>query len=552
MVLDLDDPSREVASPLTASRLSSLLLAAPPFPYVSMGLSLLFHGVVLAIFMLSPLRGRTRSQIDLEHEKVTFYRLSEGFPDISPLLREPTTPVQKSGDNVKPDQLPQFRSESELAIDPKETVPSTQVLDQPDFPRVTSLPKLELPNILLNRPKAEPGEEPVSVSEKIDRDISQELKQRMADMARSELKVSDPFPMEPSPTLGDFSLQNHSTAFTGDSNLNLPPPIEPSVVSPQVSQLDGQLKSFGQKASLFVAPPVDDPKVNGEVKQLPAPNGANTLIYSSDPKLPKGELRIPKATSSGSINASPHGGTGSGAGTGSPEFGRASIAIPGVSIKNKVPVVPSVNGVGVVQAPKPIPPLEPPKEEEKPQPATPKPLGLPLHKALKIPSFDEGRASLPPESPLEEIGRQGLEVYTTSINAPNFTSKRGSWIFRFAELAPTVSSSKPDSASQEEPSRVGRLTAPVATVKVDPRYPPEVMREKVEGVVVLYAVLLKNGTVDPGSVRLIRKLDSRLELSAKEALIAWKFKPSQKNGQPVDIQAEITIPFYFRKDPLYQ
>jgi len=79
-----------------------------------------------------------------------------------------------------------------------------------------------------------------------------------------------------------------------------------------------------------------------------------------------------------------------------------------------------------------------------------------------------------------------------------------------------------------------------------------VIREKVEGVVVLYAVLRKDGTVDPESVRLIRKLDSRLELSAKEALIAWKFKPSQKNGQPVDIQAEITIPFYFRKDPLYQ
>ena len=96
------------------------------------------------------------------------------------------------------------------------------------------------------------------------------------------------------------------------------------------------------------------------------------------------------------------------------------------------------------------------------------------------------------------------------------------------------------------------LTAPVATVKVDPRYPPEVIREKVEGVVVLYAVLRKDGTVDPESVRLIRKLDSRLELNAKEALIAWKFKPSQKNGQPVDIQAEITIPFYFRKDPLYQ
>lgn len=555
MVLALDDKSKEVVSPLTARRPPPLLLAAPRFPYVSMGLSLLFHGAVLIILMLSPLRGRTRSLIDLEHEKITFYRLSEGFPDISPLFKEPQSLEQKHGDSNKPDQVPQLRSESEIAINPKETAPASQVLDQPDFPRVTSLPKLELPNILLSRPKTEPGEEPVSVSEKIDRDISQELKQRLTDMpqvVRPELKVSDPLPMQQSPALGDLRLRNHSTVFTGNSDLSLPPPIEPSAVSPQVSQLAGRMKSFGPEVSLLVAPPVDDPKVNGEIGQLPSPTGANALVYSPDPALPKGALRIPRANASGSINASPQGGTGKGAGTGSPEFGNASTAIPGVSIKNKVPAVPSANGIGVVQAPKPLPPLEEPTKEQKPELTTPKQLGLPLHKALKIPSFDEARRSLPTESPLEEIERQGLEVYTTSINAPNFTSKRGSWIFRFAELAQTTSSSNPDSMSEEGRSREGRLTAPVATVKVDPRYPPEVIREKVEGVVVLYAVLCKDGTVDPESVRLIRKLDSRLELSAKEALIAWKFKPSQKHGQPVDIQAEITIPFYFRKDPLYQ
>jgi TonB family protein len=553
MVLDLVDQSREVVFPSAAGRPSPLLLAAPRIPYASMGLSLLFHGLVLMIFIFSPLKGRARSVIDLEHEKVTFYRLSEGFPDISPLFREPPKPPQKPGDDPKPDQVPPFRSESEIAINPKETLPSSQVLDQPDFPRVASLPKLELPNILLTRPKAEPGEEPVSVSEKIDRDINQELRQRMSQVstgARLELKISDPLPMQQSPDLGDLPLQNRSMAFTGAPDLSLPAPIEPSVVSPQVSQLNTRLKSFGQR-SLLVAPPVDDPKVNGEVGQLPT--GTNALIYSSDPKLPKGELRIPKASSLGSINASPQGGTGRGAGTGSPEFGNASITIPGVSIKNKIPAVPSVNGVGVVQAPKPLPPpLEQSKTEQKPQLATPKTLSLPLHSALNIPSFNDPRASLPAQSPLEEVERQGIEIYTTSINAPNFTSKRGSWIFRFAEVAQTISSSKTDSAPQDERSREGRLTAPVATVKVDPRYPPEVIRERVEGVIVLYAVLRKDGTVDPSSVRLVRKLDSRLEVSAKEALIAWKFKPSQKNGQPVDIQAEITIPFYFRKDPLYQ
>ena len=87
------------------------------------------------------------------------------------------------------------------------------------------------------------------------------------------------------------------------------------------------------------------------------------------------------------------------------------------------------------------------------------------------------------------------------------------------------------------------LTAPSATVKVDPKYPPEVIREKVEGHVILYAVLRKDGIIDPATVRIIQKLDPRLDVSARDALIGWKFKPSLKSGQPVEIQAEITIPF---------
>ena len=95
------------------------------------------------------------------------------------------------------------------------------------------------------------------------------------------------------------------------------------------------------------------------------------------------------------------------------------------------------------------------------------------------------------------------------------------------------------------------LTAPSATVKVDPKYPPEAIRDKVEGVVILFAILKKEGTIDPGSVRVIRKLDPRLDIGARDALIRWKFKPSLKDGVPVDIQTEVSIPFYFRRDQLY-
>ena len=132
-------------------------------------------------------------------------------------------------------------------------------------------------------------------------------------------------------------------------------------------------------------------------------------------------------------------------------------------------------------------------------------------------------------------------MYTAAINAPNFTSKRGSWIFRFAELS--TSAPSPDAP-------VVSLTAPSAVVKVDPKYSPDLVREKLEGVVVLFAILRKDGAIDAQSVRVIRKLDNRLDASARDALLSWRFRPSQRNGIPVDIQMEVSIPFYFRNEGL--
>jgi TonB family protein len=286
---------------------------------------------------------------------------------------------------------------------------------------------------------------------------------------------------------------------------------------------------------------------------LPTQSGNATLIYSPDPVLPKGELSIPKVNAPGNINASPQGEVGKGPGSGTPEFGNGNIAVPGVSIKNRLPLVGAETGVAVVQAPKPAAPFEGGQVEIKPKPISPDRVLPPFNKALKLSSLEYARGTLPTESPLREMEREGKPIYTAAINAPNFTSKRGSWIFRFAEL-PENSISTDSSlplGSTADTLADSPLTAPSASTKVDPRYPPDVVRDKVEGVVVLFAIIRKTGSVDPDSVQIVRKLDPRLDLSAREALLQWRFKPSQKNGRPVDIQAEITIPFNFRRDSVY-
>ena len=79
------------------------------------------------------------------------------------------------------------------------------------------------------------------------------------------------------------------------------------------------------------------------------------------------------------------------------------------------------------------------------------------------------------------------------------------------------------------------------TTKVDPAYPSELMRNGIEGTVVLYAIIHKDGTV--GDVRVLRSLQGRLDENARLALTRWKFRPGTKNGEAVDLEAIVQIPF---------
>lgn len=75
---------------------------------------------------------------------------------------------------------------------------------------------------------------------------------------------------------------------------------------------------------------------------------------------------------------------------------------------------------------------------------------------------------------------------------------------------------------------------------VAPKYPPEAGRERIEGIVVLMAVIGKDGTV-----RDVR-VESGLPLLAQAAIEAvkqWRYRPYLLNGEPVEIDSLITINF---------
>jgi TonB family protein len=122
----------------------------------------------------------------------------------------------------------------------------------------------------------------------------------------------------------------------------------------------------------------------------------------------------------------------------------------------------------------------------------------------------------------------GRAIYMMAIQMPNITSYVGSWLMWYSERT-------------ARPVSTAVITPPVVHRKVDPKYIAAAVSERVEGSVRLTAVILKDGSV--GSVELLRGVDERLDRTAQEALSKWLFSPAMRNGEAIDVDILVEIPF---------
>lgn len=95
---------------------------------------------------------------------------------------------------------------------------------------------------------------------------------------------------------------------------------------------------------------------------------------------------------------------------------------------------------------------------------------------------------------------------------------------------------------QGDPRLQASFRAPVPLLQPTPAYTEEARKSRTEGLVVLQAVIRKDGTV--AVVRVIRGLGRGLDESAIEAVAnRWRFRPGTVDGQPVDVPATIEVSF---------
>jgi len=475
--------------------------------------------------------------------------------------------------------LPPINTGQKAAMKPRHGAPKLakqEILSIPANPdnnhqTIVTPPKIKLdhdvalPNIVAWTPV--PAAQPIAASA---RSVSQlkvpqlepDVVAPTADLARLKVKAPDlqPEVVPPTADLAQLKTKPQMTALqpsvvepplsadqlklkTGDINMAQ---LEPQVAAPKLPVAPQRASGAGDnggKAAASAAAKNIPPSPN--LQGLGSGQGQGQLIaLGLNPADVRGPISAPQGNRSGEFHASPSGkadapgtpnvvgmgtsdqGGGRGAGNGLPAGIVVGAPPPGATTSAVAGTPNGVTGGAgnnpatasstnldtqkriIAEAMKP----SLPSVRERPAPAPP-------------PSLDDS-----PDTSIEQRVFGSKRYYSLIMNMPNLASATGSWIIRFAEL--------------RQSDDKGPLTAPVATTKVDPAYPPDVLRDHIEGTVTLYAVIRADGKVD--GIRVLQSLDSRLDANAVHALYSWRFRPGMKNGEPVPIEAVVQIPFRMR------
>jgi TonB family protein len=401
---------------------------------------------------------------------------------------EPDKPLPQAGADA-------FHPRQRIFTDPVHPTHPRQTLINPQAP--PDAPKLlpALPNIVHLAPAAAPVRPRIEISERVLKSLRP--RQRKA-------KTIDA--SEPAPDVLNNEIHPADLSIVATQNMPARPKLE---------------------INAGVAPRLAARKQDGETAPAPemtsaqaASNGAaSTLIALSATPGPPAPVAPPDGNLAARIAISPEGkqrGAPGAAGGGS---GKSDI---GVSISGGHPSA-TVSAVG---GSKPKFDLSAPNSNaaraahDAPEEAPPV--------RTAPPNF----ADLAPGAKPEAIFAS-KKVYTLHVNMPNLNSATGSWILSFSELSGDVSGRRVAMADD--------VASPQPIRKVDPKYPPTLIAEHVEGEVVLYAVIRKDGSVD--SIQLVKGIDEQLDANAMHAFAQWKFQPAEKHGETIDLEAIVHIPF---------
>ena len=464
-------------------------------------------------------------------QQAVHYEVSEYLPAVNARKAKPEPPRRARPQKADPEFAPQeIVVTKENHISTRQTIvqPSSLVVKQdtplpnlvastqvPGAPVATNHPLQVLP---VNVPEVAPPAQPVAQSRlrpllfpPAERpEVAAPAEAATSKRAVPALPLEGPIVVPPAP---DVTARKTDSLHLPTQAPEIAPPVAdvatnhalpstpfpiaaPQVAEPAAAMANRNLGNLGLPAQNAAAAPPAPPVIGGNAGREKAVG--QMLVLNARPVAPSGPLTIPEGNRSGEFTASPSGHVGA---TARPEIAQSNSATPpGQPGNNTSP------DIYVAAPPKNVPSTV---VASAPRPLTPD-------------------RTEPPRDSVETKIFGTRRHYSMRMSMPNLTSSTGSWSIRFAELNTTGHGSSD-------------LSAPEAITKVDPAYPQDLMHDRVEGVVVLYAIIHADGSV--GEVRVLEGFDDRLDENARTALTQWRFRPGTKDGTPVDIEAVVRVPF---------
>jgi TonB family protein len=505
---------------------------------------------VIGLAHLLALQPRVVQTATFDHSQVLYYQASEYLPPLD-TRSESSAKAAKVDPEVSKQPVISVPRESDNRSQTIVTPPKVRLKRDVAFPNIVAWsdtpqkPRLAIPPAPLS-----PAAEITRLAPNLDSVVAPPSEAAHLDRRRNVPTLQDPVAAPPTDLrTANAPVQNLQPALVapppnldaaaarrpGDMNIAPSPVVAPA---PQLAVAPRRTYAGAQLGAQVVAPPQPLPASGSSGASSGSPGRMIALSLHpavnapADP--PAGNRRGTfAATPDGHAGASGSPGTKSGtAASGSSSAGAGNKGNGGAAASNGAGELPSGLYVGAAGKPSAVA-GNPAGSTTAATTVNPK-----LLASVQPPRVSTARPMQPDSAAkLTEPERAifgNRRFYSVTLNMPNLNSAGGSWVIRFAEL-------KHDSGNHDASAPAEDISQPMATRKVDPAYPLQLMKENVHGTVILYAVIHADGTV--GNVRVLRGVDDRLDRFASEAIAQWKFDPATRNGAPVDVEATFQIPF---------